>query len=101
MSNIMTKRCHTKHPFPILVIQGISGHNISNRVVYVILIGYYIVNSSGKLHYPKRMLEPPMCCSWIHKIGQRKLVNISESLEWTRVKYLSFIRSKMNEHMNR
>jgi hypothetical protein len=52
-----------------------------NRTVSVPFMSDDVEDAASELHDAERMLEPPMCRSWIDEVRQRKLVNVPKPLE--------------------
>ncbi len=56
---------------------------VSDLIGYVCGIGDDIKNPARQFHYTGRMLETFVCRSWVNKICQCKLVDMTQPLEWT------------------
>ena len=72
---------------------------MSNAVMYQIIPRYHIEYSRSEFHDAKGVLEPLMCGSWIHHIFHSELVDVSQSLYWPRIQYISLYGVQPNEHM--
>jgi hypothetical protein len=58
-------------------------------------------HSVSKFHHTKRMLKPSMGRTGIDQMGQRKLVDMPQTLKWPRINDLPLFRIQAGEDMNR
>ena len=61
---------------------------------------YNVKHTTGKLHDAERMFESLMRSPRVHQMSERKLMYVTQSLEWSRVEDLTFVTVQTDKHMN-
>src|ERR1700678_453063 len=99
MPDVAAKRGHADNLTHI--IKFIAWNYLASTVVLNMpIIGYDIEYSPGQLHDAERMLKAPVGRSGIHEVGHRQLMNMSETLKRTAVKYFALLGLDANEVEN-